>query len=149
MDTPAATVGNPADLLHVQVHRVAGPAGGDLAWRPVAGSARTEEPAASESQPGRMPCDGAAVDRVARLGRLVGDPLRGPLLPASPGFDLDAHRSGDVRYRAGAAGFDEATSAFDGQWCVAVRWRHRVIGAVPVAAMDRSHSRAAASGSMA
>lgn len=28
-------------------------------------------------------------------------------------------------------------------------WHHRMIGAVPVAAMDRSHSRAAASGSMA
>lgn len=134
-------------------------------------------------------------------------PPRAPLAPRQPGrrrrktMRRNGQMGGGGRYgrapgrcarsahRAGATAFDEATPAFGGKRCVAVRHAqislpatavdrrgsrpgpaglkaeasrtgpsaaaaragqgHRVIGVAPVAVMDRSHSRAAAPGSMA
>ncbi|MFB4318382.1 hypothetical protein [Actinomadura sp. 21ATH] len=45
----------------------------------------------TKSEPGKVSRRGAAVDREADVGELVGDALRGPLVFARPGLDLLAN----------------------------------------------------------
>jgi hypothetical protein len=75
MDTPSAAIGDAPDLLHVQVHHVAGPASGDLPGLAVTVSVVIDEPALAESELGRMSTHGPAVDHESDVGQFVGDPL--------------------------------------------------------------------------
>src|SRR5690625_4459735 len=67
MGTPAAAIGDPADLLHVQVHHVTGPVCIDLPGLAVALSAWVDEPPSAETELGQVAGDGAAVDRESEL----------------------------------------------------------------------------------
>src|SRR5690625_6874144 len=73
MGTPAAAIGDPADLLHVQVHHVTGPVCIDLPGLAVALSAWVDEPPSAETELGQVAGDGAAVDRESELDEFVGD----------------------------------------------------------------------------
>jgi hypothetical protein len=87
VDAPPAAVGDPADLLHVQMCHVTRPAGDDLAGLAVAVTAGVDEPALTKPESGQVAGDGAAVDAEVQLGQFVGDPVGRPLLLPPPGLD--------------------------------------------------------------
>src|SRR5699024_5705565 len=62
MDAPAAAVGYSADLLHVQVHHMTGPARDDLPGIAIVVSTGIDEPASAQAEPGQVPSDSAAVN---------------------------------------------------------------------------------------
>jgi hypothetical protein len=68
VDAPPAAVGDPADLLHVQMRHVTRPAGDDLAGFAVAVTAGVDEPALTKPESGQVAGDGAAVDAEVQLG---------------------------------------------------------------------------------
>jgi hypothetical protein len=88
VDPPPAAIRDPADLLHIQVHHVSGPAGGDLPRLPVALTAWVDEAASAEAEPGQVSTDSPPVDHKTDAHKFVGDPLRGSLVLAAPGLDL-------------------------------------------------------------
>src|SRR5699024_2808453 len=88
MDAPATAVGDSADLLHVQVHHVAGPACIDLPWLAVVFAAGVNEPPSAETESVQVPGDGAAVDRESELDEAVGDSMGRPFVFTPPGVDL-------------------------------------------------------------
>src|SRR5699024_193712 len=88
MDAPATAVGDSADLLHVQVHHVAGPACIDLPWLAVVFSAGVNEPPPAETESLQVRCDGAAGDRDCELVECVGGSMGRPFVFAPPGVDL-------------------------------------------------------------
>ncbi|MDQ0604952.1 hypothetical protein QF037_009297 [Streptomyces canus] len=88
VDPPPAAIRDPADLLHIQVHHVSGPAGGDLPRLPVVLAARVDEAAFAEAESGQVSAHGSPVDHKPDTHKFVGDPLRGPLALAAPGLDL-------------------------------------------------------------
>src|SRR5699024_12291218 len=75
VDAPPASIGDPADLLHVQVDHVSGPAGGDLPGLAVVVAAGVDEPPSTQSEPGQVAGDGAAVDHEPEGSELIGDAL--------------------------------------------------------------------------
>jgi hypothetical protein len=88
MDPPPAAIRDPADLLHIQVHHVSGPAGSDLPRLPVVLTAWVDEAAFAEAEPGQVSADSSTIDHTTDTDKFVGDPLRGPLEFAAPGLDL-------------------------------------------------------------
>src|SRR5699024_1894588 len=88
MDAPAAAVGYSADLLHVQVHHMTGPARDDLPGIAIVVSTGIDEPASAQAEPGQVPSDSAAVNPEPTVGKLVADALSRPLMLTPPGFDL-------------------------------------------------------------
>ncbi|WP_435855999.1 hypothetical protein [Streptomyces physcomitrii] len=50
VDSPAVTVRDPADLLHIDVNHAPGATGGDLPWIPVCVAAGVNEPAPVQSE---------------------------------------------------------------------------------------------------
>ncbi len=91
VDSPSATVGDPADLLHVDVDQVARPSGDDLSWLTVRVAVRVDEPAAADPERGKVTRDGAAGDLGSLGGQLVGDAGGGPLVLAAHGLDSVYH----------------------------------------------------------
>src|SRR5699024_5715597 len=87
MGTPAAAIGDPADLLPVQVHHVTGPVCIDLPGLAVALSAWVDEPPSAETELGQVAGDGAAVDRESELDEFVGDSIGRPFVFTPPGLD--------------------------------------------------------------
>src|SRR5699024_5913175 len=85
---PAAAVGYSADLLHVQVHHMTGPARDDLPGIAIVVSTGIDEPASAQAEHGQVPSDSAAVNAVPTVGKLVADALSRPLMLTPPGFDL-------------------------------------------------------------
>jgi len=69
-------------------HHVSGPASGDLPRLPVVRTARVDEAAFAEAEPGQVSADSPPVDHKTDAHKFVGDPLRGPLVLAAPGLDL-------------------------------------------------------------
>src|SRR5690606_39499402 len=94
VDAPPATIGDPADFLHVEVDHVPGPASGDLAGLAAVLAAWVDEPALAEAEAGEVAGDGAAVDREPEGSEFVGDALCGPLVVATPGLGLLADPCG-------------------------------------------------------
>ena len=91
-------VGDPADLLHVQMCHVIRPAGDDLAGLAIAVTAGVDEPALTKPESGHVAGDGAAVDVEVQLGQFVPDQVGRPLLLPPPGLDpLNDPRKGRVR----------------------------------------------------
>jgi hypothetical protein len=76
VDPAPTAVRDPADLLHIQVHHVSGPAGGDLPRLPVVLAARVDEAAFAEAEPGQVSADGPPVDYQTDAHKVVGDPFR-------------------------------------------------------------------------
>ena len=91
MDPPAATIGNPADLLHISMRQVTRPAGGDRALCAVGFPARVEEPSPAQPEPSQVPRHGPPVEPDAKFDQLGSDPGRRPLLVPTPGLDLGDH----------------------------------------------------------
>src|SRR5690625_1725455 len=87
MGAPAAAIGDPADLLHVKVHHVTGPACIDLPGLAVALSAGVDEPPSAETELGQVAGDGAAVDRESELDEVVGGSIGRPFVFTPPGLD--------------------------------------------------------------
>src|SRR5690606_2844329 len=77
VDAPAAAVGNPAGLLHVQMDHVPRPAGDDLAWLPVGGASGVDEPPPVEAELQQVPSDGPHRDSDALGGEFGGDAASG------------------------------------------------------------------------
>jgi len=97
---PAAAVGDPPDLLHVQMHHVAGIAGGDPARHPVVRPVGVEVGAPADPEPDQPPPDRGDGDPVVAAAQLGGDLPGGPLVLPPPGLDQLDHRRGGLRRRA-------------------------------------------------
>src|SRR5258708_25525214 len=74
VDAPPAAVGDPADLLHVQMCHVTRPAGDDLAGLAVAVTAGGDEPALTKPESGQVAGDGAAGAAGSHLRPRLGGP---------------------------------------------------------------------------
>ena len=68
MNPPPSTVGDLADLLDVEVHHVAGPAGGDHARMAVGITVGVEEPSMVQAEVSKMSRDGTAIEPDALIG---------------------------------------------------------------------------------
>src|SRR5699024_12785882 len=88
MDAPAAAVGYSADLLHVQVHHMTGPARDDLPGIAIVVSTGIDEPASAQAEPGQVPSDRAAVNPEPTVGKLAADARSRPLMLTPPGLHL-------------------------------------------------------------
>src|SRR5215213_2258597 len=85
---PAAAVGDAPDLLDVQVHHVAGVAGGDPPDRAVGLPVGVDVAAPVDPQPHQPPADRGQEHLVPGAGQLEVDLAGGPLVRAAPGLDL-------------------------------------------------------------
>lgn len=83
VDSPAAAVRDSADLLHVDVDHVAGPAGDDLAWFAVCISVRVDELPAVQPEGMKVTRDRTTADLDVLVLEFEGDPGGGPLLCAT------------------------------------------------------------------
>src|SRR5699024_12092975 len=80
MDAPAAAVGYSADLLHVQVHHITGPARDDLPGIAIVVSTGIDEPASAQSEPSQVPSDSTTINTEPTVSKLVAHDLRRPLI---------------------------------------------------------------------
>jgi transposase InsO family protein len=103
MDAPPAAVGDPADLLHIDVDHVPGIAGGDHARGAVVLSVGVQVAAPVEAQAGQPAPDRGPTDRDAVSGQLAGDQPGGPLLLPPQRLDPGHHRARGLG-RAGMRG---------------------------------------------
>ena len=87
VESPAAAVGDLADLLHVQVEHVAGEAGDDLPALAVVLPGRVEVPAAGDPKALQPAPDGPDAVVVAAGGELESDAAGRPFVLSSPGVD--------------------------------------------------------------
>jgi len=92
MRTPASTVGDPADLLHIDVDHVPGPARDDGLRCANFLTVGVDEPATVRSQRTQVPAHGAPTDRVALPAQLESNPRRRPLTHPTQRLDLNDHR---------------------------------------------------------
>jgi hypothetical protein len=76
VDTPTSAVGDPADLLHIDVDHVAWPPGADPAGLPVRFAVRVDELAMVEPEPRQLPGHCAAADGDALSLEFERDPRR-------------------------------------------------------------------------
>ncbi len=160
VDPPATTVGDPADLLHIDMHHMSWPSSHDPARCPVVLTRGIEEPTPVQPQMGELTGHRPHRDRGAFTVEFERDPSRRPLVdlaqPLDPGDDRggsrcrlpmgcrgsveqvefavpappvdplggalarDPHLGGDVSDRTVLAALDEAATALDEQWGVAL-----------------------------
>jgi hypothetical protein len=85
---PPAAVGDPPDLLDVDVDHVAGVAGGDPARDAVGRPAGVDVAATVDAQADQPSRDRRGRDAVPAPVQLAADLPRGPLVIAPPAFDL-------------------------------------------------------------
>jgi hypothetical protein len=82
-------------------------------------TARVDEAAFPEAEPGQASADSPPVDHKTDAHKFVDDPLRGPLVLAAPGFDLLKLKmpifGGDVGDGTCLAPLHEAPTALDAQ----------------------------------
>ena len=106
MDSPAATGGDLADLLHVQVEHVAREASDDLPGLAVVLPGRVEASAVGDPESFQPSADGADAVVVAAGGELEGDAAGRPFVFSPPGVDeyedLDRWARGSSCWGAGA-----------------------------------------------